>query len=626
MFAPIPAIAQLAWSTLSTQVFTMILSGLDWLLIVSYFVFSFGIAIYYYRRAGKSTSEFFLSGRAMPWWLAGTSMVATTFAADTPLAVTELVSQNGIAGNWLWWNFALGAMLTVFFFARLWRRSGVLTDVEFIELRYSGSPAAWLRGIKALYFGLLMNCIIMGWVSLAMETVLRILFPDLTLFGQTSFSILGLQFGAHLAMVGILLLFVAFYSLLSGLWGVVVTDAFQFVVAMTGSIFLAVYALDAPAVGGIQGLLDQLPDSTFRFLPTIGSVAESVGVLALTVPAFIAYIGVQWWSSWYPGAEPGGGGYIAQRMMSAKDENHSLAATLWFTIAHYCLRPWPWILVALSSLILYPGLADPRDGFVLVMRDVLPSGLMGLMVAAFFAAFMSTIATQLNWGTSYLVNDFWRRFVSPNRDERHYVFVSRIMTFIVGLISVAITTQLGSISQAWGLVLTASAGLGLVLILRWYWWRISAWSELAATLTPIFLVLLALIGVPVPGLLAPFPENLFAVVLITTVVWVGVTMVTKPTDQEKLDAFFRRTRPGGRGWARFAERHPDVQRDQGIGSLLLDWAAGTAMVYLTLFGTGHLLFHRTLTGILCILGAVACALFLYWHLGRKDKQPILASE
>ncbi len=599
----------------------MVFSTLDWFLIGTYFVFSFGMAVYFFRRAGKNTAEFFLTGRTMPWWLAGTSMVATTFAADTPLAVTELVAANGIAGNWLWWNAALGGMLTVFFFARLWRRSGILTDVEFVELRYHGPAAAWLRGIKALYFGLLMNAIIIGWVSLAMETVLKVLFPELTVFGQQAFSILGMEFSAALLIVALLVLVVAVYSLLSGLWGVIITDAFQFTVAMIGSVLLAVFVLDVPEVGGIAGLKAQLPATTFNMLPTIGDAAEGAGVLVLSATAFVAYIGVQWWSSWYPGAEPGGGGYVAQRMMSAKDEKHSLFATLWFTVAHYCLRPWPWILVALASLVLYPNLTDSREGFVLVMRDVLPNGLLGLLFAAFLAAFMSTISTQLNWGTSYLVNDFWRRFIQKEKDEKHYVLLSRLFTFLLALIGIVVTANLQTISQAWSLVLTASAGLGLVLILRWYWWRVNAWSELAATLTPILLAVLALFGIEMPGLLAPFPVNLFAVVGVTTVVWVVATFVTKPTDAGVLDAFFQQTRPGGPGWKPVALRNPNVNQDTGLGSLALDWMAGVVLVYCTLLGTGFLLLGERLSGIGLWILALLAAGFIWWDLSRREALP-----
>ena len=617
----------------------MALAFLDWLLIGAYFVFSFSIAIYFYRRAGQDTNEFFLSGRNMPWWIAGTSMVATTFAADTPLLVTELVATDGIAGNWLWWNMAFGGMLTVFFFARLWRRSGVLTDVEFVELRYSGAAAGWLRGIKAIYFGLLFNCLIIGWVALAMETIVGVLFPDLTFFGQTSFQVMGMEFGAALAWVGVLILVVAVYSLLSGLWGVMVTDFFQFIIAMTGTTILAFYALDAPGVGGISGLMEQLPDTTFRLLPTFGETAEGAAVLSLSALSFVAYIGVQWWSSWYPGSEPGGGGYIAQRMMSAKNETHSLLSTLWFTIAHYCLRPWPWIIVALTSLVLYPGLDDTRRGFVLVMRDVLPPGLLGLLTAAFLAAFMSTVSTQLNWGVSYLVNDFWRRFIKRDAGEKHYVFVSRVLTFVIALISVLITANLGSIREAWSLILSASAGLGLVLILRWYWWRVNAWSELTATVVPVVLAAfalfevdlvayafspLALFGVTVPGVLAPFPLNLYGVVAFTTVFWLAVTYLTRPTRQDTLDHFYRHVRPGGPGWRPLHARHPDVDPDAGLGALAIDWIVGVVLVYTTLFGVGYLILGRTGAGLLCMTAAAAAGAYLWWDLSRQESERIFA--
>ena len=566
----------------------------------------------------------------MPWWLAGTSMVATTFAADTPLAVTELVAQNGIAGNWLWWNFAFGGILTVFFFARLWRRSGVLTDVEFVEMRYDGKAAAVLRGVKAIYFGLVLNGIIIGWVALAMETVIDIVFPGLTVFGHESFHILGAEIGAPLVVVVLLMLLVGVYSLLSGLWGVVVTDAFQFVIAIAGSIILAVFVLDMPEVGGMTGLMAALPEETFRMLPTLGNAAEGGAVLTLTAASFFAYVGVQWWSSWYPGAEPGGGGYIAQRMMSAKDEKHSLLATLWFTVAHYCLRPWPWIIVALAALVLYPGLDDPREGFVLAMRDVLPPGLLGLMLAAFLAAFMSTLSTQLNWGASYLVNDFWKRFVKPNAGEKHYVLVSRVLTFALAGASVFITANLGSVSEAWGLLLTASAGLGLVLILRWYWWRVNAWSELAATLSPVFLLVLALIlgafGIRLPGLQAEFPNNLFAVTAFTTVVWVTATFLSRPTRNEVLDRFYRRIHPGGPGWKRIAERNTDVRQDTGMVRLAGDCVAGIVLVYCALFGTGHLLMGNTGWMLLCLCGIAAAGAFLWRSLSRLDSSATPAED
>ncbi len=597
----------------------MTLSALDWAIVAGFLVFSIGAGLLFTKRGGSGLGEYFLSGRQLPWWLAGTSMVATTFAADTPLAVTELVATNGIAGNWLWWNAVAGGMLTVFFFAKLWRRSGVLTDVEFVELRYAGRPAAVLRGIKAVYFGLLMNCIIIGWVSLAMETVLQVLFPDLALFGRTSFSILGLEMSAALLVVALLVLVVAGYSLLSGLWGVVVTDMIQFTAAMIGTFLLAWFVLQRPEIGGLAGLRAQLPPETFRLLPRIGDAAEAAGVLALTPLAFVAYVGVQWWSSWYPGAEPGGGGYVAQRMMSAKDERHAMFAALWFTVAHYCLRPWPWIIVALASMIMYPGLAVPREGFVMVMRDVLPPGMIGLLFAAFLAAFMSTISTQLNWGTSYLVNDLWRRFVRPAADERHYVAVSRAMTFALALVGIVVTTQLDSIAGAWGLILSASAGLGLVLILRWYWWRVNAWSELTATVAPILLavasVALQPLGITIPGFSNPFPENLFFVVAFTTAAWLVATYLTAPTAAATLDAFYRRVRPPGPGWTAVALRHPDVRPEERLGRLALHWALGVTLVYATLFGTGYLVVGRPTTGLVALAVALAAAVALWVRVG-----------
>ncbi|MCH8496128.1 MAG: Na+:solute symporter [Balneolales bacterium] len=604
----------------------MNLAPIDWLSVVIYLVVTIGISLYYVKRAGKNTTEFFLSGRNMKWYVIGTSMVATTFAADTPLLVTEVVAADGIAGNWIWWNMLFGAMLTVFFFARLWRRSGVLTDVEFVELRYDGKPAAWLRGIKAVYFGLLLNVIIMAWVTLAMETIINVLFPGITLFGRESFDLFGLTIGAPLAIVGLFIIFVALYSLASGLIGVAITDMFQFAIAMTGTIILAVYAVNTPEIGGIAGLKAALPPETFNFVPTIGQAAEGVAVLSLSVAAFTAYIGVQWWSSWYPGAEPGGGGYVAQRMMSAKDEKHALFAALWFTIAHYCLRPWPWIMVALVSLVLYPDLADSREGFVLVMRDVLPAGLLGLLFAAFIAAFTSTFAAHLNWGTSYLINDFWRRFIKPDQTEKHYVLISRIVTFVLAIIAFLVTTQLDSIKQAWGLVITASAGLGTVLILRWYWWRVNAWSELAATLAPIFLVILVLLGVAVPGITEPFPINLFTVVAITSVVWLIATFITKPTDPVKLDKFYQRVRPGGPGWKAVAERNPTVQPDSGLLPLALDWIAGVVMVYMVLFGVGHLLLASYGYAILCLSIAAGAGYYIYWDLNKRGFDTVLEQD
>ena len=582
---------------------------LDWCIIIAYFILSIGIGVYFSKRAGKSTSEFFLSGRNLPWWLAGTSMVATTFAADTPLAVTELVATNGIAGNWLWWNMCIGGMLTVFFFARLWRRAHIMTDMEFIELRYSGKPAAFLRGFRAIYLGLFMNCIIMGWVNVAMGSILRGMF--------------GIDETHVIIYVSIAMLFTAAYSALSGLWGVAVTDAYQFVLAMIGCIVLAIIVLNDPQVGGLQGLQAKLSPNTFNLLPTIGSASDAVsGVLTLSAGAFFAYIGIQWWSSWYPGAEPGGGGYIAQRMMSAKNEKHSLFATLFFQIAHYCIRPWPWILVALASLVLYPNLSltDKKIGYVQAMNDFLPVGLKGLLLAAFFAAYMSTIATHLNWGTSYLVHDFWRRFVDRSASEKKSVRISRITTLLLMTVSIVVTIFISTIAGAWQFIIECGAGLGFVLIARWYWWRVNAWSEIIATVTPI----LCYAAITIYNASASasqqltFPTTMFIIVPSTTLAWIIATFATKPTDESKLIEFYRRIRPGGFLWRPIQSKLPGIKSDMNMIRLAVDWICGVICVYAVLFASGSL-FFGTLTETIVYAGiALLMAAILWIDLSRQN--------
>jgi Na+/proline symporter len=574
----------------------MVLATLDWMIIAAYFLVSVAIGLYYYDRAGRSVGDFFLSGRSLPWWLAGTSMVATTFAADTPLAVAGIVARDGIAGNWIWWNAAIGGMLTVFFFARLWRRAGILTDVEFAELRYSGRPAAILRGFRALYLAIPINCAIMGWVNLAMAKVL--------------FVMLGWD---RLTAVLISLAVTGVYVAVSGLWGVVVTDLFQFILAMAGTIVLAWFALRQPEVGGIEGLRAQLPDSAFRFLPAIGEADPGDTVLAMGLPiaTFVTFIGVQWWASWYPGAEPGGGGYVAQRMMSAKDERHSLLATLWFTVAHYCVRPWPWILVGLASVILYPDIVDREAGYVMVLRDHLPVGWRGLLLAAFFAAYMSTIGTQLNWGSSYLINDFYRRFVRPSESEAHYVRVSRAATLLIMAIGAFVTFYLETIRQAWEFILESGAGIGLVLILRWYWWRVNAWSEIAAMAAPAvgFVFLKAFTTVA-------FPYTLIYLVVWTTFWWLLVTFITRPEPDAHLVAFYRRVRPGGPGWTRVA-RAAGGPPPEPIAGLAVEWLAGCAMIYATLFGVGTLLLGSWTDSLLWFGGAAGAVMVIYRSLSRR---------
>ena len=569
----------------------MSLTAVDWLVLVLALAAPVVVGIACGRRSGRSLSQFFLSGRDLPWWLAGTSMVATTFAADTPLAVTGIVAAGGIAGNWLWWNAALGSMLTVVFFARLWRRAGILTDVEFVELRYTGRAARVLRAVRALYLGLPVNCLVIGWVNLALAKVLSVALGWERLTGVL----------AGLAATGI-------YAALAGFRGVVAADLVQFAIALAGAVALAGYALAAPGVGGIDGLLAALPDSTFRLWPAVGaaggSLPETPAMLALPVVAFVAYLGVQWWASWYPGQEPGGGGYVAQRMMSARSEQDAVLATLWFTVAHYCLRPWPWVLVALAALVLYPDLTDREAGYVLVLRDHLPPGWRGLLVGAFFAAYMSTVSTQLNWGTSYLVNDVYKRFLRPDAGEKRLVRVSRLTTLLVMAASGALTFGLESVRQAWEFVLESGAGIGLVLILRWYWWRVTAVSELAALAAAAagFVIVRFFTAIP-------FPDSLLYLVPWTTACWIAATLLTPAEPLHHLVRFYRRTRPGGPGWRRVAAAAGDPP-PASLAPDIRRWAAGCAAVYLTLTATHALLFGSALRAALLLACAAALAAWL----------------
>ncbi|MCE2495645.1 MAG: Na+:solute symporter [Flavobacteriales bacterium] len=542
----------------------MHLSNLDWTLLVAFFAISTAIGLYFRKRAGKSLAEFFLGGRQFPWYLAGVSMVATTFAADTPLAVTELVGQHGISGNWLWWSYLMGGMLTTFFFARLWRRAEILTEVEFIELRYSGMAAAFLRGFKAVYLGLFMNVLVIGWVNLALMSLLQVFF--------------GLSEGTALLYTAGAMLIAAGYSSLSGLWGVAVTDALQFVIAMTGTVVLGILVLKSPEIGGLEGLTQKVPDWSLEFFPRLNGAMDTARALSISFGTFLAYVGMQWWASWYPGMEPGGGGYAAQRMMSVKKEEDALYATLFFQIAHYCLRPWPWILVGLSAMVLYPELSDGdlKLGYVMAMRDYLPNGWRGLLLVAFFAAYMSTISTQLNWGAGYLVNDGFKRFIRPQAEEKELVRVSRITTIVLMLIALYATTQMESISGVWSFLIECGAGLGGVLILRWYWWRINAWSEISATLTPIAAYALAHFAFD-----WVFPNSFFFTVGLTTVVWLVVTFVTRPESKEHLQAFVDRVRPGG-WWPQAGE---DQERPR-MGYLFMAWIGAVVLTYSILFATG----------------------------------------
>jgi solute:Na+ symporter, SSS family len=592
----------------------MKLSAADYAIVVAFFAVNLGIGLYFARRGGRSLSEFFLSGRNVPWWLAGVSMVATTFGADTPLAVSGFVTQHGIAGNWVWWSSVMSGILTVFFFAKLWRRSGVLTDVEFIEARYSGKPAAALRFVRAVFQGVLVNTIIMGWVNLAMMKILSL--------------VLHVPKAEALAVC---LLFTGVYVTIGGLWGVLITDLLQFVVKMTMAIVLAVVAV--AAVGGIGSL-----EAKLATIDAAHAVSAGGSILAffptsnaawLPLLTFVTYIAVQWWASSYPGAEPGGGGYIAQRIFSARSEADSLWATLFFNVAHYALRPWPWILVALASLVLYPhgvagpdGKIDPELGYVQTMVDYLPSWLRGLMLAGFLAAYMSTIGTHLNLGASYLTNDLYRRFLAPDRSERHYVAASRVATLFVMVLAFFAAFVMTSIGDAWKYLFNLTAGVGLVMILRWYWWRVNAWSEIAALAASAFVSNALLLSSAFP---ASDPnaqaKTLLVTVPITTFIWLLVTFVTRPEPEEKLVAFYRRVRPSPLGWRPTARAAGAVAPADSLGIGVLDWLAGCGLVYGALFGIGKVVLGDGVVGAIYLAIAAACLAFILVSQNRAGGAP-----
>ena len=608
----------------------MSLSILDWVIIVGFFLLIVGVGLSYTKKAGKSLENFFLGGRNLPWYIAGISMVATTFAADTPLAVTELVGQSGISGNWLWWSFLAGGMLTTFFFARLWRNSGVLTEVELSELRYSGTAAKILRGGKAIYLGIFMNVVIIGWVNVALMTLLEVF------FGLGDVYWFGGMVKASLVLTAAAMLWTAIYSSMSGLLGVAITDVIQFAMAMIGTIILAVLVVNSEEIGGIAGMKEQLPEGSLNFFPSL-SDGENVGkTLGLSIGAFLSYAAVQWWASWYPGAEPGGGGYIAQRMMSTRSAKDSVYATLFFQIAHYCLRPWPWIIVGLCTIILYPelqGTADVKQGYVMAMRDFLPDGLKGLLLISFFAAYMSTISTQLNWGASYVVNDLYKRFImkpmatndntvldnqyvtNDAYNQKELVLASRVTTLLLMILGLVVSTFVDSISGAWGFIMQAGAGLGLVLILRWYWWRINAWSELSAMVAPFIpTAIFYYLGVEFE---IAFP----ATVLFTTIVWIVVTFITPPTKDETLQHFYNKVRPDG-AWSTFPDNYKMIvggisentaAPKNNLMYLILCWISAIIMTYGILFLIGKtILMEWETAGYLLAIVAVSFIALRYF--------------
>ncbi len=558
----------------------MRLTTLDVTIVLASIILSFVPALLFYKRASKSTTEFFTSGRAAPWWLVGISMVATTFSTDTPNFVTNLVRENGVADNWSWWAFLLTGMTTVFFYARLWRRSGVLTDLEFYERRYSGGAASFVRGFRAIYLGLFFNCVIMATVNLAAVKIAGI--------------VLGWPMWLTLSVCTVITIV---FASISGLWGVLVTDALQFGIAMFGTFALAYFAVKHPAVGGLENLVAKIDPKTLNLLPDFSDWSTALAI-------FIIPITVQWWSVWYPGAEPGGGSYIAQRMLAARSENDALGGTLLFNVLHYAMRPWPWIITALASMLVYPTLDDVRRAFPnvdpsLIGNDIaypamlvlLPAGILGVMLSGMFAAYGSTIATHLNWGTSYLIHDFYRRFVKRDATEKHYVLMGRVCTAILAVIAAFVTSFLDTARDGFNLLITIGAGTGLIYLLRWFWWRINAWSEVAA-MASSFLVS---IGIFVAGKMGhPIPVNLALIgtVAFTTIAWLSVTYLTAPTDRKTLVAFYDRVRPAGPGWSMIRAESGLPPSPDSMTVSLIGWVFGCTFVYAALFGTGSFLYGK----------------------------------
>lgn len=594
----------------------MTLATIDIVIILFFFTLTLAIGLYVSRTSGKSTDEFFLSGRSMPWWLLGMSMVATTFSTDTPNLVTDIVRQNGVSGNWVWWIFLLTGMLTVFVYAKLWRKSNVTTDIEFYELRYGGGPAKFLRGFRSVFLGLIFNVLAMSAVTLAAIKI-----------GAVMLDLSPLQ------TVGLAALVTVIFSSMGGFKGVVYTDFILFFVAMIGSIGAAVVAVNHPDVGGLTGLINHT------------SVTEHISILPrfdnkdILISLVIIPLAVQWWAAWYPGAEPGGGGYIAQRMLASKNENHAIGATFFFNILHYALRPWPWILVALASLVVFPDLDSLRAAFPNVeeskighdlaypaMLTFLPSGLLGLVLAALIAAFMSTISTHLNWGASYLVNDFYRRFVHPGASEKACVLAGRVTTFLLMILAAVTALSMRNALQVFDFIIMFGAGTGLIFLLRWFWWRINAWSEIAAMFSSGIISFIFVFGNVFPEswpLYWRFP----LIVLITTIIWLSVTFLTQPESKQTLRNFYRRIQPGGSGWKKVVEEARaegeeivDAKAKWTLPSGILAMLAGTVLVYSLLFATGKLLFGQTAIAVILFLIAIVSAWILvrFWNkVGRE---------
>ncbi|MBN4070544.1 Na+:solute symporter [Olleya sp. AH-315-F22] len=600
------------------------LSTLDLALIITFFAITLFIGIYVSKRSGKSSAEYFLSGRNMPWWLLGVSMVATTFSTDTPNLVTDIVRNNGVSGNWVWWAFLVTGLLTVFVYAKLWRKSKVTTDIEFYELRYGGAPARFLRSFRAIYLGIIFNVLAMAGVTLAAIKIGSIM--------------LGLQPWETVVYAGVI---TVIFSALGGFRGVVYTDFILFFTAMAGALGAAYYLVGLPEIGGLEALLkhENVVDK-LSILPDFSD--KEVLITLLIIP-----LAVQWWSSWYPGAEPGGGGYIAQRMLAAKDENHAIGATFFFNIMHYALRPWPWIIVALASLIIFPDLASIQEAFPLVSEDklghdlaysamltMLPSGLLGLVLASLVAAYMSTISTHLNWGASYIVNDFYKQQINKNASEKELVSVGRISTVLLMVCSALLALSLTNALQLFDIILMFGAGTGLIFILRWFWWRINAWSEISAMLVS-GIVSIALnftfLGDYFFGDegLMPTYAKFPIVVLVTTIVWITVTYLTQAESKDVLQSFYRKIQPGGPGWTKViedasAEDIVLIDNNEGwsVPSGIIAMLIGCVLIYSIMFATGYWIYGEYKFAII-LTGVAITSAFALSKVWKKIKTTIL---
>lgn len=586
------------------------MTPLDWAIVAGYIVFAIAVGLFFRRRAGRNISQYFLSGRKIPWWIAGTSIVATMFAADTPLAVTGLVASDGIAGNWFIWNFAAAHLMATFFFARLWRRAGVITDLELVDIRYSGKPAKALRGFRSIWEGVVLNCIIMGWVILAMVKIMDVMINLDAVTERLGIDQLidGRWFGILVCLVVAVV-----YTVLSGFWGVVMTDFVQFLLAMTGSIALAVIAVGD--IGGIAQLKIRLAEQYGEQAQGYLSFFPDLSGSSLPMITFVALIGVNWWAT----RDAGGTSYMVQRMLASKDEHHSFLAVLWFCFAHYVLRPWPWIIVGLISLVVFPDLADKELGYPMMIVEYMPAGLLGLMLASILAAFMSTIDTLLNWGVSLLVNDCYKPFIKRAASDLHYVRVSQLLVVALMIVGGVTAYSMQTIRGAWELFFGMTVGIGGVYVMRWWWWRVNAWSEIAAWLST---------AVVYVGLYFMIPDIVFGWHLIvtagvSTVCWVVVTLITRPTEEKTLIAFYERVRPGSPWWRPIA-RLTNVAVDRMGWSDIADWFAGLVFIYCALFGVGKLILEGWVSGLAYLGIATIAGAVVYRSVAssfRESAQP-----